>query len=457
MESILITARAVLNPEIPEALHLPTGVHQSLVDVVGSDYDRAEQLRMAVKEGQQQCKPLYVCSECGVPVNLLVHPKSRRFYFKHVLEDGRCSAITRGQLTQEEINARKYNGAKESWRHLRMKELVAASLRADSRFSDIKVEGRWKDQLTGNSRQPDVQAIYGGPEGYGGVRVAFEIQLSTTYLDVIAARRLFYLKNGGLLFWVFAEFNDTGRRLTQDDVFFNNNQNAFLVTEETAATSVSLGAFHLGCAWAEPTSLTTNSALQRQTVSFHDLTLDTAKQQAFYYDFYGRRDSMQRVAAEKKVAELGPLREDFETFWLARGPQRLEDDGTWKKLRGRFRQVGIELPEYASHLPVALFDVLYSVKHGRPIGWAYSKLVELAHWVVAQYPHYLQLFRKALFVYGRGEQLETEDRTGKWREKAMKYKKAIKAGDPTYTPDTSHDRLVAFFFPELVDEAGGLL
>ena len=33
---------------------------------------------------------------------------------------------------------------------------------------------------------------------YAGQRVAFEIQLSTTYLDVIAGRRDFYLEQGGL-------------------------------------------------------------------------------------------------------------------------------------------------------------------------------------------------------------------------------------------------------------------
>ncbi|MDB5840022.1 MAG: hypothetical protein JWQ23_1974 [Herminiimonas sp.] len=123
----------------------------------------------------------------------------------------------------------------------------------------------------------------------------------------------------------------------------------------------------------------------------------------------------------------------------------------------RFRRAGIDLPEYANHLPVALFYVLYSAKHGRSIGWDYPTLVQLAHSVVAQYPQYLQLFRKALFVYDCGQQLEAEDSTGKWRDKAAKYKRAIKAGDPKYAPDTTHDHLVAFCFPELLAEQGRLL
>ena len=48
-------------------------------------------------------------------------------------------------------------------------------------------------------------------EGTAPVSVAFEIQMSTTHLNVIAARKLFYLKEGGLPFWVFALF-DQGPR-----------------------------------------------------------------------------------------------------------------------------------------------------------------------------------------------------------------------------------------------------
>jgi len=100
--------------------------------------------------------------------------------------------------------------------------------------------------VTGKWRQPDVSALYHGQ------RVAFEVQLSTTFLDVIALRRLFYLKEGGLLFWVFAKFEEFSRRLTMDDVFFNNNQNAFLVSGLTRDASFAAGDFLLDCVWAIP-------------------------------------------------------------------------------------------------------------------------------------------------------------------------------------------------------------
>ena len=67
--------------------------------------------------------------------------------------------------------------------------------------------------LDGAMEKPDVLV-------YAGQRVAFEIQLSTTYLDVIAGRRDFYLEQGGLLFWIFARFDTERLRMTDDDVFW---------------------------------------------------------------------------------------------------------------------------------------------------------------------------------------------------------------------------------------------
>src|ERR1039458_9842236 len=106
-----------------------------------------------------------------------------------------------------------------------MKMWVAQCLEADPRFSNVRVEATWRGRLTGEYRRPDVRATLDSRD------VAFEIQLSTTHLNVIAERRYFYLCEGGLLFWIFRAFDADSRRLTHDDVFFNNNRNAFVVNK----------------------------------------------------------------------------------------------------------------------------------------------------------------------------------------------------------------------------------
>lgn len=445
-----MTSLSVPHPEITEVLDLRSGRHLSVREVIGSSNEEVIPLRLAIKTGQKEGVPLYACSMCNVAVSLLMHPESRLFFFRHLVEDGRCSAVTRGQLSRQEIDARKYNGTKESARHIRMKELVAESLRADPRFSTIQVEERWTGALTGQWRKPDVSAILEGQNGNGPTKVAFEIQLSTTYLDVIAERRLFYLKEGGLLFWIFAEFNDDDRRLTQDDVFYNNNQNAFIVNEETTDASILTGELHMDCLWAEPRPGGAISSLQRALVSFHKLTLDKRKQQAFYFDFDGARATLQA----EKLARYAPLRERFEEFWLNRDHDTLENLRAWRLMRADFRKVGIDLSDYPNHLPTHLVYALYSAKHGRNIGWDFPTFIQLAHWMVAAYKPHLEIFRIALRVYDRANQLRVEDKTGKWRKKVAGYKEAIAAGDPQFKADTTHDRLIAFLFPELFDDEG---
>ncbi|WP_456119779.1 DUF7830 domain-containing protein [Undibacterium parvum] len=66
---------AVEDPAIPEVLDRLTGIHEPVRNIIGIDYARAIQLRMAVKDRQMQGTPLYACSLCGVPVSLLMHRK----------------------------------------------------------------------------------------------------------------------------------------------------------------------------------------------------------------------------------------------------------------------------------------------------------------------------------------------------------------------------------------------
>ncbi|MEG0589915.1 MAG: hypothetical protein RR488_08660, partial [Aurantimicrobium sp.] len=94
---------------------------------------------------------------------------TQHFFFRHTVEDGRCTAITRGQLSQDEIKARKYNGAKESLLHRQIKQWLEESLRASGRFLDIAQEERWTGRVKGEWRKPDVTATL------GELKIAFEV------------------------------------------------------------------------------------------------------------------------------------------------------------------------------------------------------------------------------------------------------------------------------------------
>lgn len=434
---------AVENPEVAELLDLATGRCVLHADVIGDDYEKTLQLRMQLQTDLRRERPRFVCAMCMTPVYLVSRPEGRKFFFRHSLEDGRCSAVTRGLLSQEEINARKYNGAKESWLHLEMKSWIAACLRSDPRFSDVVVEGRWTGAFSGEWRKPDVRA------SYGGIRVAFEIQLSTTYINVIAQRREFYRQEGGLLFWVFAHFDIGARRLTQEDVFYNNNRNAFVITQQTRDESLRQRRFVLECIWAEPTVGGGVGELRRDAVPFDALTLDTGTQRAYHFDFDRERARLAREVRERKVARLQPLRDSFEAWYTAYVSIREDDSKTWGRLRRDFAGENVPLPEYSGMLPRGLLNVLYSTKHGRVIGWDYSNFIQVAHHVEPGLRQYLHYFRAALKAYQRAELIRSEDVSGKWAAKVAEYKARIHQGDPAYAADTSHDALVRLLFPEL--------
>lgn len=429
-------------------LDLVTGEFRSAWDAVGEDYEKAIQLRMALRQGIAAGNPLLACPLCTVPVHLVSLAQERRFYFRHETEDGRCPARTKGNLSEERILAIKYDGARESAAHRRMKELIAESLRCDPNFSAVKVEAVWKGEEANSRRKPDVRAIWKGT-----LPVAFEVQLSTVFLRVIAERREFYLREGGLLFWVFKEFDMGNARLTMEDVFYNNNRNAFVASEETGSASKAASALILECVWSEP--IVENGQLlwtqHRRQARFDELTIEQKQQRAFLFDADGAKT---RCEAEAKDA---PLREAFHHFWLSRAAPT--DDDAWLSLRGRLAKHGLALPRYRdeSSGPADLLDTLYSAREGCPVGWGYADLVKVAHHVFDKYKGHLWAFKLMLAAHERGPQIVAEDATGNWRKKKVKAYLAAWAapsaeGSEAFAPDRRFDHLVSFLFPEIADE-----
>jgi hypothetical protein len=433
------TRLIVEDPEIKEVFDLESGELLRSEAVIGTDYGQLVQLRMQIRMRWRRGHPMYRCPICGVAVHICRSWKEPRFFFKHRHEDGSCSAVTAGELSQKEIDARRYNGVKESALHIAMKQSLVDCLSADPQFSNISVEQVWKGKWTTEWRKPDVQATF------KGIRVAFEIQLSTTYLDVIAARRDFYLQQGGLLFWIFARFETDRLRMTEDDVFYNNNFNAFVVNPKTIDASLSASAFQLECIWSTPVPGGGVSGFRRQTVPFDQLTLDTQTQRAFYYDF----ERAKRECNAKADAENEILRNEFEEAFASGAFFNDGGQRVWAEMRARLASTGITMPHRRMDLPYTLIQALYSAKRGAPVASRKKHLVEIAHHIATGSRQHLQWFSLALRHWDRGPQLKREDRSGLWARKVQACRND-KAVDPTsFSPDRTYQRLIEFLFPEL--------
>ena len=434
----------VEKPEIDEVLDLDTGEILPAWKAVGDDYEKVLQLRMNLMQGNRSGHPVYACPLCVVPVHLVSMMKERRFYFRHETEDGRCPSKTKGELSGERILAMKYDGARESAAHIRMKEVIASSLRLDPDFSDVQIEPIWKGTEANSRRRPDVRAVW-----RGSLPVAFEVQLSTTFLRVIAERRAFYLKEGGLLLWVFKSFDMGNAKLTQDDIFYNNNRNAFAASDATLEASRREGLLVLDCIWSEPSieqgQLTWGQ--HRRPAAFSELTVEQETQRVYLFDADGAKAAC--LADEGD----GVMRADFRRYWL-REPQSYVEQA-WQSLWARFTARGIDFPRYPGeqHGFRAFMDTLFTAREGRPVGWGHANLVKVAHHIFDKYKGQLWAFKLMLVAHKRGDQIRADDTSRNWRDKKVKaYLSAWAANDTAFAPDRRFDELIAFVFPEIADD-----
>ncbi|WP_256582755.1 DUF6035 family protein, partial [Pseudomonas sp. 1239] len=208
--------------------------------------DRAE---LASRFLLDRDKPWLVCQLCGAAL-LLVRTQHRFFHFRHhPTIEGLipCDISTKGALSPAQITAIKYNAQKESQAHIRLKGIIRDSLIADLSCGEPQVEKVWKGQAVADRatwRKPDVQVARGNE------RIAFEVQLSTTFLTEIVGRREFYRANGGSMIWVFQSFDPGATKTAEEDIFFLNNLNVFIVNDQSLARSKASGRMAFDCWYA---------------------------------------------------------------------------------------------------------------------------------------------------------------------------------------------------------------
>jgi hypothetical protein len=373
------------------------------------------------------------------------------FFFRHVQEDGSCTAMTRSALSQSEINARKYHGLRESEAHKRIKSLVERSLMVDGNFHNIEQEKIWRAARDFRSfRRPDVQAS----TAVG--KFAFEAQLSTTFLNVVVDRRAFYKCDGALLIWVLGSFEDSYRRMTTDDLLFSNYSNIFVVDEETVRLSEAKRCFLLRCHFRKPERDGNRliASWSQQIVAFHELTLDFENQRAFYFDYAGEEAGLKAAIAGEAMEAHRLLRNRFFDLWNMREQPNYQEGSyrqKWDRLRDELKNIGINIPldPRADSGFTALMNAMQSMEAGQPEGWRFNKLVEVAHKIADQYPQHLFALGCAIRHFSRASALALQDTTGKWRVRRTEIRKGMKSNDPKYKPDEFWLPALGLLFPEI--------
>ena len=423
--------------------------------------DGRVQLELKLLDGSAR----YVCPHCKdamVIRSKRIRERSiHRFYFEHGSRHGRETCAGKKGQSEKAILARKFGQSKEGALHLTFKRWIRESLDADAQFSDSNVETRWWDVDGVRWRQPDVQSTHQGS------RIAFEVQLSTTFIHVIAERMKFYRENEGRLVWLFKDLDLSAFQLAHDDIFYANNRNAFRVTPATLERSKRESRFVLECLWLEP-QVGADDRQQHKEVFFDQLRFDTKDgiPRCYWYDYDTAETlaSAERMRIERQETDLAevqkwvPVRKAFEGFYIPMLRDEFANDyqkrdRLWTELRRSFAEVGIELPEYPRQdTPLGrLLIAGYSSKSasGHPIGIGFSTLVQLGHHFQKVWPEVLWFYRCMLLVHGKLPAVKSQDHTGKFLAKMKACLESIAAEEMRFQPDRSWDRLLVGLFPEV--------
>lgn len=452
-------AEAVTKPEIDEVLRLKSGFGFDVRRLIRTfRYERAILLRQKLKSLVKTGDARLVCATCGVPVYLACST-SKRFFFRHRHEDGSCPAVTRTGFTEADIRAMKYRGTQESEAHKRIKELVLRSLSADPRFTELLSEKTWRSSegLPG-LRRPDVSARL------ENLRLAFEVQLSTTFLDVVLSRREFYRSERAALVWVLPNFHPNYRRMTDDDILFGNNSNIFVVDESTAAASEAAGAFMIKC-WHRKPVIDGDQIVDEwveRLVCWDEVEVDVDLQtvQAFDYSSEAAKlleqiksAKLARVAAQKEAAERAKIALGNELRELVFGFVLNDEDDDeylgrhkrWLAINDRLLTHGCGLEGKYPDLMKAtrLVHLVASAKSGKPVGFKYKNLVEIGHHLFHQHSDLLLAYGFMLRAYGTKSILDREDRTGRWAAKVREERSNF-LSDAKYKMAEDEERLLAF-------------
>ncbi|WP_290478765.1 DUF6035 family protein [Hyphomonas sp. UBA1923] len=448
-------AAAVENPEIREVMSQKSG---QLLDAVRfiqrHRYDQLINRQSATRRLLSLNETRYYCPMCGTPVYISTSPY-KKFFFKHKIEDGSCPAVTRDGRTPQQMAAAKYMGARESDAHIRAKHRIERSLDASPQFSNVRVEERLKStKRIGRWRQPDVQAEF------GELRLAFEAQLSTTFLDVVIERREFYREEGMLLVWIMTWFDPYYRRITDDRLLIMNNSNVLVVDEETTRRSEQEQRFYVRVHYRQPVIQADEieDIWQSAIIPFDELTFDLERQRAYFFDYEGedKRAEQQLNAkrTEQRARQAEEAREAFFTHW----EELKEHDHRYGKLsapaisgkRGVLN-AGVLLPDYIQenysfHNAVS---AILSAQSGKPVGYGFKKLNQVAHHLADKYPENLLYFGHALTAFGHRETLAQQDTTGKWNTRSRSVRSALRSYDPSYQPDPEWVDTILFLFPDI--------
>ena len=329
--STIVIVDPVKDNDTPPKLDSTKRTIDTVIDIENDEVINAEKffsqpesvvfkMRTELEKAIYLHRPKYVCKYCGQMVKISGRKTERGVarFFSHLRDSEDCDYKTTTGRTRREINREKFARCNEGERHKFLKAEIAKYLAMTNGITDVRTENTVK----GNHpvlrwRRPDVIANYRGQE------VVFELQLSTTFVSVIAERDLFYRLNKKHIIWA-SNFDEQGEyvdltNMMIKDIYYNNRMNIFIFDLDAQRKSEELGELMLKCNWLTPdgtwqyTNENTSDKLGGKYIRLSDLTFDNTykpyyvdAEQAYYAAHPQFKIKVASIEEENKeiIAEL---------------------------------------------------------------------------------------------------------------------------------------------------------
>ena len=377
-----------------------------------------------------------VCAVCNQPVTLAGGKKTKkRLHFRHYQDTANCPITTKGQYSQQDIDTMRYNGAKESLRHKKLKEFIFSYIQQDERFTDEQMEAVVKSLIeTKKWRRPDVSS------NFLDKKLVFEIQLQTTYLSVITDREQFYQNNQTYIMWFFDTTNISEFRFSEKDIFYANKSNAFVITNESMEQSRKENRLLFYCYY--PIPHINNNMIKytsaQQLISIDDLQFDDQNYKVFFYDFDSEESKLKNI-----------LNHYLEHPWLSSFWAECEESNS-QTIIHEFSEIFYVNDVRDFEMTYELTKILnsiHSLQINKIVGYNFSNFPQLANNFLEHYQDFTAIFLWAITIYGSREVIEKINRNEAFKKKVTRYKEKRKDSECEQTH--KYDKLFSVLFPEL--------
>lgn len=297
--------------------------------------DNNEEVLFKLRHAIQRNEKQFYCGFCGKELTIRGGEgrNKQRLHFRHKYKKLRdyCKYTDEDTETRRQIERKKFANKEEGELHRTIKFTIANSLETHY-GADIRIEQYIKDQQNPRDhRIPDIRAIFPDKD------VVVEVQITSTFLDVILGRQDFYVEHNMYLLWVVNEFKP--ELFHQKDILYSSKENnVFVFDGEARERTEEEGILYLKCYHKSyycniNGDIVLSPGFACELITFDDLIFNPTDYSVFYFDIDENKkqcEAEQQVIKERIRKEAEQRRKQLEAIRVQQENEEKERQRLWQ-------------------------------------------------------------------------------------------------------------------------------